>query len=328
MRPIRTEDDIYDLSRATTALATIAGWSKLGLFHVLADGKPKKIDELPADARALRVTVPILAHLGLLSRDGDTIAFTATAKKLYDEGALGLYITLDNLDDLSRINEVLAKGGPARTRDGQSKATEGGVREEDVPRARAFMEMLYRRSATSARETALSMSKRLPQGAHVLDVGGGHGRYGRELVELGHRATLFDKNVCIDFARELHGKALEYRAGDFFRDDLGGPYDAALLSNIVHGFSLDENRRLVAKLSKVIQPGGYLVMKDMFIDDLGADPENAVTFGMTMLLYTNGGQSYTVAEMDSLCRPEGFAPIESASFGEFTLLFARKEAQS
>src|SRR5690606_9520379 len=110
-----------------------------------------------------------------------------------------------------------------------------------------------------------------------------------ELVELGHRATLFDKAVCVDFARELHGEALEYRVGDFFRDDLGGPYDAALLSNIVHGFSLDENRSLITRLAKALKPGGYLVMKDMFIDDLGADPENAVTFGMTMLLYTQGG---------------------------------------
>lgn len=326
MRPIRTEDDLYDLSRAATALAAVAGWAKLGLFHVLADGTPRKLDEIPADPRALRVTVPILAHLGLLSRDGDTIAFTATAKRLYENGALHLYGTLDTLDDLSRIDEVIAKGGPARTRDGQSKATEGGVREEDVPRARAFMELLYRRSETSARETARAIAKRLPTGAHVLDVGGGHGRYAHELVELGLRATLFDKPVCVDFAHEKHGKTLGYIKGDFFRDELGGPYDGALLSNIVHGFSIEENERIVERLAKVVKPGGYLVFKDMFLDDLGAHPENAVTFGMTMLLYTNGGQSYAVAEMDALCRKHGFSPIEIASFDDYALLFARKEA--
>lgn len=328
MRPIRTEDDLYDLTRAAAAVATVAGWSKLGLFHLLADGAPRRLDELPADPRALRVTVPVLAHLGLLARDGDTIALTATAQRLHAEGALGLYTTLDTLDDLSRIDEVIAKGGPARTRDGQSKATEGGVREEDVPRARGFMEMLYRRSETSARETARAIAKRLPAGVHVLDVGGGHGRYAHELAQLGLRATLFDKPVCVDFAREKHGDSLGYLAGDFFRDDLGGPYDAALLSNIVHGFSIEENRHLVERLAKVLKPGGYLVFKDMFLDDFAAHPENAVTFGLTMLFYTNGGQSYTVAEMDALCRAQGFAPVETASFEDYALLFARKEGES
>lgn len=326
MRPIRTEDDLYELSRASSALAIIAGCSRIGLFDALADGKARKIGELPGDARALRVATPILMHLGILVGDGESFALSATARELHAKGALAAYGTLDTLDDLSRIDGVLSRGGPARDRDGNSKATSGGVREEDVPRARAFMQMLYRRSETSAKETARWSAKYLPQGAHILDVGGGHGRYGRELVDIGYRATIVDKQVCIDFARELHGEALSYIVADFFEDDIGGPYDGALLSNIVHGFSAKENRALVAKLAKALKPGGVLVFKDMFIDDLGAHPENAVMFGLTMLLYTEGGESFTRADVNEWCEGEGFLPVERVTLSEYTLLFAKKKA--
>lgn len=326
MRPIRTEDDFFDMSRAASALATVAAWAKLGLFHVLADGKPRRLSELPGDPRALRITAPVLSHLGLLVADDERFALSPTAKTLFESGALTLGGTLDTLDDLSRMTEVLQNGGPARTREGASKATSGGVREEDVPRARAFMEMLYRRSEASAKTSASFIAERLPKGAHVLDVGGGHGRYSHELVQHGHRATIIDRKVCIDFARELHGDTLGYLARDFMQDDLGGPYEAAFLSNIVHGFSESENRALIARLAKALKPSGMLVFKDMFIDDLGAHPENAVMFGLTMLLYTEGGESYTVAEVNDWCKDAGFLSVERAMLGEFTLLFARKKA--
>lgn len=325
MRRIRTEDDLFDLSHAAGALAVIAGCSRLGVFDALADGAARTLDELPGDARALRIAAPILAHVGILVGDGERIALSAIARELHAAGALGLYDGLERLSDLSRITEVLSRGGPARDPSGRSKATDGGVHEDDVPRARAFMQMLYRRSEASARTTAAWSARRLPAGAHVLDVGGGHGRYARDLVELGLRATVFDKPVCVDFARELHGEALEYRTGDFMKDDLGGPYDAALLSNIVHGFSESDNRALVARLTRHLKPKGSLIFKDMFIDDLGADPENAVMFGLTMLLYTDGGASYTIAEVDAWCHSEGFSPVERVTLESFTLLFAKKK---
>lgn len=326
MRPIRTEDDLFDLSRAASALAVIAGWFRQGLFDALADGKPRKLDELPGDPRSLRVTAPILRHLGLLVGDGERVALSSAARELHAKGAmLTLGGTLDTFDDLSRVTDVFAKGGPARTRDGVSKATSVGVREEDVPRARAFMQMLYRRSEASAKQTASFMAPRLPKGAHILDLGGGHGRYGQELVDIGYRATIFDRKVCVDVARELHGEKLAYIVGDFMKDDLGGPYDAVLLSNIVHGLSDDENRALVARLARSLKPGGMLVFKDMFIDDLGDNPENSVMFGLTMLLYTEGGQSYAVADVSAWCQANGFLPIERAMLEGFTLLFAQKK---
>lgn len=325
MRPIRTEDDLYDLSYAASAVAVIAGCARIGVFDALADGQARTLDELPGDTRALRIVAPILLHLGILVGDGESFALSATARELHSSGALALYRELETLDDLSRITDVLSQGGPARDRSGQSKATEGGVLEDDVPRARAFMQMLYRRSEASAKETASWSAKRLPAGAHVLDVGGGHGRYARELVELGYRATLLDKPVCIDFARELHGETLEYRAGDFLQDDLGGPYDAALLSNIVHGCSVEENVALIDRLTKALKPGAALIFKDMFIDDLGAHPENAVMFGLTMLLYTEGGASYTVTDVNGWCQKAGFTSVERVTLEDFTLLFATKK---
>lgn len=326
MRPIRTQADIVDMSRQAQAYAVFAGWHKLGLFHILADGKTHALRDLPGDLRALRITAPILAHLGILVGHGERYALSTAGRELARSGLLMVGGALDNFDDLSRITDVLSQGGPMRDRSGVSKATEGGVREEDIPRARAFMQMLYDNSESSALQTATFTAKHLPKGAHLLDVGGGHGRYGRELVNMGYSATIVDKAVCIDFAKEIHGDKLGYLVADFLKDDLGGPYDGAVLSNIVHGFSPDENRTLLERLSSAMKPGGVVVFKDMFIDDLGAHPENAVMFGLTMLFYTEGGQSYTVADVDELCEKEGFSMIETVPLESFTLLFAKKKA--
>lgn len=326
MRPIRHQADLLDMSRQASAFAVLAGWFKLGIFQILADGKARTLAELPGDTRALRITAPILSHLGLLVGAGDHYALSPAGQEIARTGLFMLAGALDGFDDLSRIGDVLSQGGPMRDRAGVSKATDGGVREEDIPRARAFMQMLYDNSESSARQTAAFTSRLLPQGASVVDVGGGHGRYGRELVECGHEVTIVDKAVCVDFAREIHGDKLAYRVADFMKDDIGGPYDAALLSNIIHGFSPDENRALIQRLSAALKPGGLIVFKDMFIDDLGAHPENAVVFGLTMLLYTQGGQSYTAAEVADICEKEGFSLVETVSLESYGLLFAKKKA--
>lgn len=326
MRPIRTEDDLVALRRAAEAYAVVAGWQKLGAFAKLADGAPRPLAELGGDPRALAITAPILVHLGLLVGDGERYALSPAARELARSGALPGAAALDTFGDLSRLDAVLARGGPARRDDGSSKATTGGVREADVAASRAFMQALYRRSEHSARATAEWLAPRMPAGGHLLDLGGGHGRYARELADRGFRATIFDKPLCVDLARELHGDALAYRAGDFERDDLGGPYDAVLASNIVHGCSPDENRALVARLAAALRPGGFLVVKDMLIDDAGEGPENAALFGLTMLLYTDGGRSYRFDELAGFCRAAGLAMDGRATFESFALVFAKKPA--
>jgi SAM-dependent methyltransferase len=288
--------------------------------------RPRTTSDLPADPRSIAQTAPILVHLGLLESDGKTWALTRTGLALLEAGTIGAETAEDALGDLARLDRLVKEGGGARAADGSSKLTEGGVREENPAAARAFMDILFRRSADSAAETARWLGKRLPARAHVLDLGGGHGRYGHMLSECGLRVTLFDKPVCVDLARERYAGALEYRTGDFMRDDLGGPYDATLLSNIVHGLGPQENATLLRRVHGVLRPGGLLVIKDMFLDEHGANPEESAFFNLIMLLYTREGRTYGVEQMRRLCQEAGFGAPDHLYISDhgFSLVIAAR----
>jgi 2-polyprenyl-3-methyl-5-hydroxy-6-metoxy-1,4-benzoquinol methylase len=188
------------------------------------------------------------------------------------------------------------------------------------------MQMLYQRSAAAARTTVVAVRSRLPGAAEILDVGGGHGRYGAELAEAGYAVTLFDRPVCVAIARERYGDRIQYRAGDFMVDALGGPYDAALLSNIVHGFGFEENRTLLQHLRPALKPGGLVLVRDMFLDDYRAHPTEAAFFNLTMLMYTREGRVYPRREFCRLLETCGYrttAEVVYHDSGHALLIAAR-----
>lgn len=326
MRTIQSERDVLELLYAAKALATIAAWSDRGLFDALAEG-PKTLDALDGDPRALATTAPVLAHLGLLVGDGHRYDLSNEARALHAAGELPTGRNLAYLRELSRMDEVLAEGGPVAGDDGAPRLTSGGVTPDDPEATRRFLDMLYRTSEVSAGRVLEWTQPRMRAGAAMLDIGGGHGRYARTFADAGFPATVFDMPLVVDLARERHGDALSYLTGDFHTcEGFGGPYGAILLSNIVHGESGAQNADLVRRCHAALEPGGVLVLKDMFIDEQGRDPQNAVFFGLTMLFYTRLGRSYDLAEVNRWLAAAGFGAPEIAVLETHALVFARRSA--
>jgi hypothetical protein len=330
MRPIRTEQDLDTLRLNTVAYAALIAWSRHGLIDALMEGGILSPHDLPANADAIRNTAPVLAHLGLLIRhpqpDGSTAwALSHSARSLVEAGVLPIDRAWASFDDLTRLHTVLEHGGPVRNREGQSRMTSGGVVQSNPEQAKAFMDMLYRRSEVSAEETARLLSPWISKGEHILDLGGGHGRYGHALLGRGLKVTLFDREVCCDLARERYGAEISTLAGDFMTDDLGGPYDHALLSNIVHGCTPSELEAILHRLRRVVVTGGIVAIKDMFLNEAMDRPESAALFGLTMLLYTDGGRSYTLGEMRDALDRAGFPQLDCIDVPDqhFSLLIAR-----
>jgi 2-polyprenyl-3-methyl-5-hydroxy-6-metoxy-1,4-benzoquinol methylase len=312
-----TERDAVDWVIGAKALAVVSAWNAMGLFDDLAK-RPLRVSELRADARAIRTTLPVLLHLGLLSSDGEVLRLTETAKRLVAEKALPTQRNLETLSDLGRMLEVLKHGGPL-------KLTTGGTVADDPEETERFLEMLYRLSAGTAESTFDWLERFVPAEGRVLDIGGGHGRYSRAFADRGRRATLFDFPHVVALAKKRHGDALEYLEGDFHEvEDFGGPYDLILLCNIVHSESAEQNASLIQRTMKSLRSGGWLVVRDMFLDELGRDPENAVFFGLTMLFYTQHGASPRLPEARAWLEAAGLTQISVTLLDTQQLLMGKK----
>jgi 2-polyprenyl-3-methyl-5-hydroxy-6-metoxy-1,4-benzoquinol methylase len=309
---LETEEDANAWLNAAKALAVVSAWSATGLFQRLQAGPVRRTD-LPADARAVDATLPVLRHIGVVSTEGDTIALTPRGVRLLQEGGMPTERNLVALRDLTRLPEVLREGGPVKDDQGRSKGTRGGTVTGDPAQTERFLDMLYRMSDAPARATLQWLAPGLPAKASVLDLGGGHGRYARAFADAGHDVTIFDQPLVVELAKKRHGDAIRYVAGDFHEaQSFGGPYDLILLCNIVHAESKAANASLIARAAKSLKPGGRVAVRDMLLDEHEQNPASSVFFGIIMLLYTDDGRSPTVRDV------EGW--LAAAGLREFRLI--------
>jgi ubiquinone/menaquinone biosynthesis C-methylase UbiE len=134
----------------------------------------------------------------------------------------------------------------------------------------------------------------------VLDCGGGPGTFARAFKRAQPDAgvTLFDLPEGIEIAKELTDEVdIQFIGGDFFADELGGPYDLIFLSNIIHSWSPNDNRTLLDILKKNLQKGGQLVIRDRFVQDDGTTSKETMIFSLHMLVNNCVGGCYPVSEV-------------------------------
>ncbi len=80
-------------------------------------------------------------------------------------------------------------------------------------------------------------------------------------------ATIFDSREALKAARECiaaahMGERIAVQEGDFLHDTLPTGYDVALIFNIVHGFSPEQNTDLLRKVAAALNPGGLVVIAE------------------------------------------------------------------
>lgn len=323
---LETERDAAEWVYAAKALAVVSAWNALGVFDRLRKG-PLGTGDLGLDPRAVATTLPVLKFLGLIAGDARCLVLTEAGRRLMDAGGMPSERNLEALRDLGNMKAVLREGGPVKGDDGKPKGTTGGTRADDPDYTRRFLDMLYQGSGAAAQSSFDWLSPLLPQGGRVLDLGGGHGRYGRAFADAGYPTTLFDLPHVVAYAKGRHGTALAYSAGDFHTtDDFGGPFDLIFMANIVHSEAAEDNARLIERAARSLRPGGTLALKDMFLDEHGKGPENAVFFGLTMLFYTQHGSSPTLRETHEWFRAAGLEGPEVTLLDTQQLLIGRKRA--
>ena len=294
-----TPDDLQHIARAFSRSRVLLTGVELDLFTLLA-GRPlsaeEVVGELDSDLRATTIFLDALAAMGLLVKEEGTYRtqpslVPALSKTSPESIVPGLLHSAHLWQTWSRLTETVLHGGPARK--GESWGEE---------RTAAFIGAMHVHAARHAPEVARAVQT--GKARSLLDVGGGSGSYTIAFLRASPamRATLFDLPEVIPMARERLTQAdVAYRvtlvAGDYNRDGLPAGHDLAFLSAIIHQNSHGENVALYRKVFQALDPGGRIVVRDYAMSTDRIDPASGALFAVNMLVNTEGGNSYTYAEI-------------------------------
>ncbi|MEW6247642.1 MAG: methyltransferase [Nitrospirota bacterium] len=286
---------------------------KLEVFSVL-EGRAKSAAEVAervgADARALMLLMNALVAMRVLTKNGDRFANTETAMRYLVKHApqyIGHLLLLHDAewDNWGKLEETVRTGRSPVSRH---------VFETDPELGSNVLSVLHRIGQQSGPELAKRL--KLDGARTLLDLGGGAGTnaiaFCRTYPHL--TATVFDLPATLRLTEcTIKEAGLEDRIrllpGDFNRDALGGPYDAVLMSDILHYQDSSTNAALVKKVHAHLLPGGRLIVKDRFLDPSGTSPAWTTAFAVHILVNTERGGCYTTADALRWMAEAGFDSV-------------------
>jgi SAM-dependent methyltransferase len=136
----------------------------------------------------------------------------------------------------------------------------------------------------------------------VLDVGGGTGIYVFAWLQQhpGLRAIVWDRPEVLKVAAEIADEfgvadRLECRSGDMFHDPVPSGADVVLFSNVLHDWDVPACRALVGRCSQALEPGGRLLIHDVFLNDALDGPLPVALYSAALFRLTEG-RAYSAGE--------------------------------
>jgi 2-polyprenyl-3-methyl-5-hydroxy-6-metoxy-1,4-benzoquinol methylase len=207
-----------------------------------------------------------------------------------------------------------------------------GFAPED-PRWRDYIHAMHQLARLAAPEVAAAIP--LPRGAkHVLDLGGAHGWFAAELCQRhrGLKATVLDLEGSARVGREIIASAglthvVTHREGNILTAELGGPYDAVLVFQVMHHLSPAQNVALLRRVRAALAPKGTLAVLEYLREDTEAPPNTAALIGLHYFL-TSKAAAYGSAEVEGFLDDAGFRITKTQPVRHLplqTLILARPE---
>lgn len=292
---------------------------KLDVFGALAVGGGTAVEvsrRLQTDPDTTGIFLNALVSIGLLRKTGDAYANAPEAQEFLVKESpkyAGHLLLLQEAgwDNWGQLESVV--------RTGRSPVKEHLFRTN--PQVAENVLLVLHRVALQHAPT-LARQIDLSGACTLLDLGGGAGTHAMAFCQAypALTATVFDLPETLHTTERLVKDAgMEGRIcrlpGDFNRDNLGGPYDAVLMSDILHYQGAEANAALVKKAHGVLAPGGRLIIKDRFLSDNGTSPAWTAVFAVHILVNTEQGRCYTLAEAVSWLKDAGFTAIDELERG-------------
>ena len=311
-----TVEDVLALGRSYQGAAVLAAAADLDLFSALAPAPLTAANlarTLQCDLRALTILLDALAALRLLEKSEGNYALPASLKAfLTPDGAQSILAMSQHqghcLRNWAQLGRVVKTGRLA--------ACMPGVRGEAGDQE-AFIGAMHNISAPNAAQVIQAVQPLHFQ--HLLDIGGASGTWTIAFLRAcpSAQATLFDLPHVLPMARRrLVAAGLDQRvklaAGDFVADALPPGADLAWVSAIVHQNSRVQNRALFSKVVAALVPGGRIAIRDILMEEDRTQPMAGALFAVNMLVATEGGGTFTFAELREDLAATGFAEVALA----------------
>jgi len=162
------------------------------------------------------------------------------------------------------------------------------------------------------RHAAVAEAYNFSDAGVVVDVGGGNGALLSAILAANPalKGILFDQEAVAANAHVTHmgltGRCV-VKPGSFF-DTIPAGGDIYILSLILHDWSDDQCRRILANCHEAIRPGGRLLIVERVLDAAGAnsEPMNFLA-DMHMMVLFPGAKERTLPEFSRLLADVGFA---------------------
>jgi SAM-dependent methyltransferase len=312
-KAIRTFDELRDMIAAYRLPRILLTALDLDLFTVVdrrAWTVPALAKRLRVNLRGLDILCRNLASAGVLIKQADRYRngkMAATTLNARSDDYRGGYIALirDQWTDWAQLTASVRSGRPV---DGSNDPNDPEYRKQ-------FSWAMHHRSLDVAPQVAAQLH--LKGARTLLDLGGGPGTYALEFLKRNPalRATVADRSPALEVAKEIaakvkHGRRLSYLPLDFIKRPIPGQYDVIWFSNVLHIYSTAENKTLFRKIASALAPGGKVLIQDAFLlDKQGLYPQEANLFAVTMLLFTEQGNTYRADETSRWLRDAGFQQV-------------------
>ncbi|MGO8928159.1 MAG: methyltransferase [Limisphaerales bacterium] len=311
-----TAEEILALGRSYQGAAALAAAADLDLFSALAQAPLGAADlarALECDLRALTILLDALVALRLLEKLSGLYALPAGLSAcLTHDGTQSILAMAQHqghcLRNWAQLGLVVKTGQPAEPMPGVRG--EAGDQE-------AFIGAMHNVSAPNADQVIRAVQPL--QFRHLLDIGGASGTWTIAFLRASPsaQATIFDLPHVIPMARRrLVAAGLDQRvklvAGDFATDALPTGADLAWVSAIVHQNSRAQNRALFSGVFAALAPDGRIAIRDILMEEDRTRPVAGALFAVNMLVATEGGGTFTFAELREDLVAAGFAEIALA----------------
>jgi len=311
-----TPDPIFQMINGFQVSGILRSAIELKVFDQLADGGADAVGvatAVGADARGVRILLDALAALGLVENGvgryrNSVLAntFLVSRQPTFIGGLARVFASDWEWEAFGRLTDAVRHGGTVMERHGETPHHPWwGEFAANIPG--------YAGPASEALANILAPWAATRRPLHVLDVACGNGFYGLRIAQQQPHVRVWEADWphVLKVARENAARfGVQDRAnfieGDIFTAPFGGPYDLAIVSQILHHFSEQRGNELLKRVAGALKPDGRIAIQEFI--PVGAPVENPMPrlFSVMMLVWTREGEAPSLPQLTRMLDGAGF----------------------